>query len=249
LTNDYTGGGNACALASSGIDRVLVMDLPTGLRATVTVMPSPGLDISLSGATSPENCSARRCTSTVDVAAAGGTETISYVNGSGATQQYFVIIDSSAADAGFLGAYVSVVTPPQGDTCFDPIPLGGSVSIASQSVSAFVADGLVGADFSCGFARGADLVYSVSAPAGQALTATLTPDYWSQMTVVLKPRAGSVCGQATPCLARTDTSGVFGAGTLSWTNQGAGATDVLIFVTDDPAGTSTATYSLIVDIH
>lgn len=249
-SNDYTGSGTLCSSTSTGVDRALVVDVPAGQRATVTVTPGTGLDVSLSGATSTANCSARVCSGNANDASSGAAETLSWFNPGSSTQEFYVVVDTGSTGTGTFDAAVVVGTPPQGDTCANPITLAGSVSLTAQPLSTMAPDRLQGSDTgTCTGGSGNDVAYAVSVPAGQSVTVTATPDSASDIALNLKAGPASNCGGATACLAKSDTGFSGGKETATWANTGSSAATVYVLVTRYYSGVNTTTFAMTVDVH
>lgn len=187
-TDDYEPG--VCTDTNSpGADRVHVVNVPAGTRLIATVTPTadtydPGVFLVGGPATSCDAATIT-CLAAADSGGDGDPDTAIYKNQTAAAVDVYIIIDGfrAAGDAYTLGVTVGPIPPPPpGDTCAlsEAVTLvNGMAMIAATTATlpGYENDYAPDDTGNCtGYdAPGNDRVHTVSVPAGQRLTATVTP--------------------------------------------------------------------------
>lgn len=223
LVNDYLiDGTTGCAESSStgaAPDVVYSVLVPAGqaITASVTSMWDATINLVASAA----NCTggdggatAFTCLAGSDVAT-NGTDTTSWLNGTGADTTVLIIIDGFSTGGGDFTLDVSVGVPPPGDTCASAVaaPAIGDagVLLANQTLTGFLND-FSGRTTSvdCSFLGGADRVYALTIPPGLRLNARATSQANLALSVVEDVAACTAMSVA--CVAEADSvgSGVMG---------------------------------------
>jgi len=243
--NDYSDTNQVGCVGTRGLDHVYAVTLPAGQRLIASAVTDGGdPSLSLIAGPSPSSCDAnpRVCVASRDTA--GSVEGLTFLNRSGADQSYFLVVDSfGAVDPGV--AYdltVSFDVPPAGDRCEAPIALTPGTPAAGTTVGAVNDYTGAGAGCSSAAAQG-DVVYSVLVPAGQTLTATLTPA--AGFDPSLSALADVAACDARSCLAGVDGAGPGGAEVLALTNRSSSPQAMLLVVdSNGPDGAFTLEASL-----
>lgn len=249
FTNDISGSGTNCAAANSGGDRVYSINVPNGQRLTTTVTPVAGFNTSVSLIAGPAaNCApasgTRSCVASADNGGSGAADTAVYSNTSGGDQLVFVVVDSGATTGGVFSILATVDTPPaEGDRCETAIAVTSGASVNGTTVN-FTNDYSAGTNCASSTASaGTDVVYKIDVPAGQRLTATLTPTagFDASLSLVAGP-AASCNASPRVCLASAAVAGAGVAETASYLNATT-ATQTVFMIVDSPAGAGN-TFSL-----
>lgn len=212
--NDY-GAGTGC-LGTSGPDRVYGVTVPVGRRLSASIHPHAAWNPSLSIVqASACDVAPRACVTSADAFGDGLDESVAFDN-IAATATYFVIVDSATAGGDFdlsiaLDAFA-------GETCGNAIAFGPSGVTGSTTVG-YANDYAPGHASCCGTTfSGGDKVYAVVLPAGQTLTATVTPTTpGADPALYLLDVAN--CTTQTQCADCADSNLVNGAETLSHVNS------------------------------
>lgn len=256
---------------NQGPDRVYVVLVPDGQRLTVTLTPDEAVDgglqfdpaLSLIAAPA-SNCltsdagDRNVCLAGSDVGQPpGATERLSWLNGTGATQEVFVLVDAfsvapdprNGTDAeGRFSLTLTLAEPLLGDRC-DTAPRLDGGALTGQSLSGYSAD--YGEGPGCRRSDGPDRVYAVTVPAGQRLSATATPEPDAGFDLTLNFVAGPAarCEQRPlSCLSGVDAVGSGQAETLDFVNQSASAQEGFLVVGAYAATASATGFSLALSI-
>jgi hypothetical protein len=158
-------------------------------------------------------CAATSCLASVNSVASGMPETLNWLNTAAAPQEVFVAVGSNdASNSGTFNATVRILPPPTNTTCRAATAVTSDTPLTDQNAAA----GVENATGAClPTSTGTVLYYSVRVPAGNQLTATVTPA--PGVDPVL--RLLDACG-ATSCLASANAGAVNVTETLQWTNPG-----------------------------
>ena len=246
---DHLASGTSC-LAVGAADHAYAVPVPAGRKLTVTVSPTdanfdPALNLVLGPAS---NCGPTGAcvTSGVDAASSGSPETIAWFNATGADATVFVIVDSAQSNGTSQGTYVvdvGVAPIPPGDTCGNAVP----VTITGTTATAMSSETLTGyaqdlpAGTGCGTSNGPDHLYKIDIPAGQRLSATVTP---SAFDAVLAIQPDASCASASrTCLVKADAGGSGVAETITYANTGSSTLTVDLVVASY-SSTTFGNYSL-----
>jgi hypothetical protein len=131
--------------------------------------------------------------------------------------------------------------PPQGDRFDNPFLISSGTVTGNSSV-AFANDYFA---TNCGFATmGPDIVYQFTLPAGQRLTATVSPaaEYDTAIYLVTFPGTNYDSGNAV-FLTGANTGGTGATETVSWDNPSGSPLNVFIVV-DGPSGSDAGAFTL-----
>jgi hypothetical protein len=253
--NDYDPGASGvatCAFTTSGPDRVYSFTVPNGQRATVTMTdPTDGGFVpSLSFVQTPaSNCDAMPL---VCVGAADSPPGFLF-NVTGADQQYFAIVDGDTSGE-YAISYTTAV-PPVDDTCTTSMTaLTSGVVLANQTVAGFTKD--YGSVTGCANSFGEDRVYKIAVPAGEKLTATVTPTTQADggaMDAVLElvPAPSTNCdGTMAMCATAADNGQAGDPETTGYVNTSASAEDVYVIVANyhSPPNTTGLGFSVVATV-
>jgi hypothetical protein len=254
--NDYVGAERCIGLL--GRDRVYKVAVPAGPYVSVTASNPDGTsEIGVNLVATLASCMSPNpsCRSGNDRAGRFDSadpppqiENVAYHNVTNASQGVFIIADYGYAiddveepDLGqTFDLTVDVGTPVGGDSCHNAVPLTSGQAMAAQTTTGF------GNDYSndtvydqaptgCSGTAGRDKVYSITVPAGQTLSATVTPTGANAATfdpainIVLGP--ASACDAAPfTCLASGDDGGDGAPDTATWANTTGAAQTVFVIV-------------------
>ncbi|MBM4779351.1 MAG: hypothetical protein GQE15_16715, partial [Archangiaceae bacterium] len=222
LTNDYTSTGSTNCSFLAGNDRAWAVTIPPGQRGVFRADPDAGFDVSINLIPAPPaNCdgAARTCTRSINAftatTATDRVETLTRFNSTAQPEQFFAIVDSSAA--GTYNFQFTTGVPAQGDRCENPIALTSGMATPGNLTS-FVND-YFGSGTGCNFNTGrADAVYSISVAGGQNLDITVTPNAGLDTTISVA--TDSAACESRTCVANTTGGGAGAADTLRVTNRG-----------------------------
>ncbi len=247
--NNYNANGQACAYAP-GPDRVYLVDVASNTTMTATATQATldgGLDLTLGVAENTTDCGAGPCATSSDVSlgAAAATETVSITNTSSATRRVRIVVDSYSNPApGSFALDVAFAPALPGEGCLNAVPItvldggvvdGGSTAGYQNDLETDPA----GTGCTTYSNTGADKVFSVTVPAGQTLTATVSPVSGFDPGIYLLP-GGACPTRATTCLAGSDVGASGAPDTLTYTNSSASAQNVFLVVDRYVPGTNDA---------
>jgi hypothetical protein len=218
LVNDYlidnTTGCAESISTGAAPDVVYSVLVPAGQAVTASVTSTWNATINL--VASAANCTggdggatAFTCLSGSN-AATSGTESTSWLNGTGADTTVLIIIDGVSTGSGDFTLDVSVAVPPPGDTCVSAIAApaigDGGVVVSNQTLTGFISDfGGRTPSVGCSFLAGADRVYSLTIPPGLRLNARATSQADLSLSVVEDVAACTAMSVA--CVAEADALG------------------------------------------
>lgn len=259
LADDYLiDGATGCAESSStgsAPDVVYSVLVPAGqgVIASVTSTWDATINLVASAASctgGDAGASAFTCLAGSDIATSG-TDTVSWLNTTGADVTLLIVIDGFSTGAGDFTLSVSTQTPPPGDTCATA-PVAPTFGDAGITLTAQPLDGFLG-DYSsrtmssgCRFLSGADRVYAVTIPPNLRLTARASSVTNLSLSIVEDVAA---CTAATvQCPASVDGVGTGMAGqpvteTVFLENASASPRPVLLIV-DSQSAALGATFDL-----
>jgi hypothetical protein len=242
--------GTACT-GNIGRDRVYRVSVPPGQRLITVVQPDAGFDPVVDlipgelGA-----CYRRECGASSSTSATGVAEVVAWTNGTTASQNVFISVDSTsftgAAGTGNFDLSTSFAPALPGDVCSTAIPVGNGTAL-STSIGRFSREYPVptGGLNGCQLSTGPDLVYSATVPAGQRLTA-VTSNLVGDISLNLVQGPATNCRFAPTCLA----SGGTAPEQLSWLNTGTTAAQVFLIISRaSGASTVVPSFSLAVTIN
>ena len=226
FASDYTGSGTGCSATSEAIDRVYSINVPGGNRANLTVTPSASMNTSISLAANAAACGSRTCLANSNTGGAGVADTLTWVNPSPtAAQNLLVIVDTSTAAGGTFDISAVVEPLPMGDSCGTAVAISGTTNLTGQSILGYTNDYTAGAGCVIG-SSAADRVYQVNVPAGNRLTASVTPDVFTASDGGMSPTFDPAINVVSAATCSATLTCVLGA------NASGGATDTVIF--DNP---------------
>ncbi len=243
--NDFTSGSTSCR-GTQGIDRAVRVNVPVGMRLTVTVTPTTStFDPTLSLVTGQATAclgSTAMCVAAADTGNANAAETVAWTNTTGTSATVYIIVDDYSP-TGTNGTYSlsgSVAVPAAGESCGSPLNAVSGVSV-SRAPSAFT-DDYQGTGTGCLTpSTGPDFVVAYTVPNNRSLTVTATPV--SGLDVSLNfATSVSACG-ARVCVASSSSGGTGVGETIGWNNT-TGAT-VTVFAIVDTAGSPVGTVSVL----
>jgi len=249
FSNNYSGSGTGCTSASAGPDRVFALSVPSNTRATVTSTADAGFDPSLALVNSPAaNCDSRTCLSFNNTGGSGGIDTLVLSNKTAAAQTVFVIVDSSAVAGGLfsIGAVFGAI--PVNDVCATAsAPITASIVLPTETTAGFTND--YGSGTNCSATAGPDRVYAVTVPAGQRLTATMTPAAGATADLGVNLVTAAAC-EVTPrvCLAGDNSGALAAVNSASYFNSTAASQSIFVIIGTSTSSTATSAYSLAIDI-
>jgi len=255
LANDYQ--PRTGCFFGTGRDYVATVSVPQGQRLTLTVAAS-AVDTSISLLPASADCGSAACVGGSNSGGTGGTDTATYDNRTGQPVVLLVVVDSNSVvgtAANFTLTATAAALPPvvtPGETCAAAVVVLTSGTISGDLGG--LANDFLFADGNACFGNqpsGPDGVYSIDVPAGNRLTATLTPTFDALLNAVRGPAAN--CGSTGPdggtigiaCVAASDNFGV-SSETLTYINRntdGGSETIFLLVDSTSPSPTST-TYDL-----
>jgi hypothetical protein len=262
-TSDF-GSGTSCS-GTAGPDRLYKITVPAGQRLTATVTPEsvdgsanwdPSINLQLAA-----GCVAtgRVCLAGSDNGASGAADTATWTNNTGSPAEVFIAVETYTSSAPAAGAVrnftldVGLTTPPPapaGDVCSTASTIGAG-TVTDETLIGFGND--YGTGTNCSGTAGPDHLYKVSVPAGQRLTATVTPktpDGGTSWDPAINLQDATACAapSSRTCLAGSDNGYSGDPDTISWTNSSASAVDVYVavetFSSTSPAVGATRTYDL-----
>ncbi len=262
--SDY-GTGTGC-VSASGPDRLYLVRVPNGERVTATVTPD-----ALDGGTNwnpsinfmepTVGCVAtnRVCLAGKDSASTGAAETHFWTNNTGTDKDVYVVVETSTTTAPAVGvtrgftldlAIAPPPPPPPGDLCSNAQVLTTGTPLPDQSLIGYAND--YGSGTLCSGTAGVDRVYKISVPAGERLTATVTPttpDGGSNWDPSINLMNLTQCSATTrTCLAGSDSGYSGQPDTAVWTNNTSAAVDIYVVVetysSSDPAAGATRSFTI-----
>ncbi len=228
---DYWPQSSSTCKVGDGHDLVYQVSVPAASRMIVTATPlTSSFDLVLnvvSDATSCAGASGVACLDGVDEASAGRPETLTFSNGGSARTVLLMVDGWQQRDLGSFSLSVAFQPLVAGDVCDLPIQLTPGTPLMTQTLGGFADDYAVSSEPRCEFHSGIDRTYSVIVPAGQRLTATVTPvGFDASLTAVL----GSGNCRANVCLAGAESGSSGVAETLRWDNLTTTAQTMLLVV-------------------
>lgn len=235
--NDYAGAGTSCATGSGTDVAFRFNGLAPNQRLTFNVQPDAGLDIAVSLTNSVANCGARTCLANSNAGSTGGVERPAFVNRTTSPIDIIAIVDAvSSTGAGYFDIGTTVDTTPAGDACDTATPLMAGTTLMGETLVGFTNDYAGGTNCSTTFA-GLDRTYSLTIPAGQQATVTVTPATGLN-TAISVVDAVVGCGNGT-CIAGSDNGASGAADTLLVSNPGMTPRNVFIIVDSSSSSTPT----------
>ncbi len=249
--NNYNSGATCTRFSAAGSDRVHVVTVPAGQRLAATATPTTGTyDLSLYlVATPPATCdsSPLTCLAGSDGALGGMAETAVFHNNTSGAVDVQIIVDGYSSGGDAYTLQVNVGAPLEGESC----------QVAPATSPGTVTGTIVGyynnynPPLSCTgeTQNGRDRAYRVNVPAGQTLTATVTPDAGFDPAIYLIGAPASMC-DANPitCLDGADLGLDDDPETVTFTNSSGAAVDVYVVV-DTFYRFDDMTYSLTVQVQ
>ena len=255
-TNNYAPG--VCAgVNSGGPDRVHSITVPAGQRLTASVVPTsgtfdPGIFV-IGGPAAQCDAATISCLAANDNGGDGETDRVVYNNTSAAAVDVFIMIDGFRAvgNAYTLNVQLGAIPPPPpGDVCAtaSQIALTAGQATVSGTTVDFNNDYDPGPACTEYFTDGPDAVHAVTVPAAGTLTVTLTPAATYDAGVYLLAGPAAACTATPTCLDGADLAFGGEPETVTYTNSGGSAVEVMIVV-DGALDLSTGdTYSLNVSV-
>ncbi len=209
-----------CVPTAQGAALFYRLSVPPGATGVVTATPRPGWNPVLR---TIQACSIFACLASADVAGDGEPESIGYVNTGTAPRDVIVAVAAQDASNGGRFDLTAAVNPaPANVTCAAPLTVSSGSRLtfqnALQGVDSALRACLPGSP-------GTALWYRAVVPAGQTLTARVTPVGAADVAV----RVLDACA-ATSCLASVDAGGAGVTETLSYGNAGTAERTVLVAV-------------------
>ena len=221
------------------------LTIPAGYSVTITASPDGAWNPSIQLSNTCPAGQANTCLAGINDAGDGAPEVLTFANPSTSAFNTFLIIDTSSANAGAYRLDVTFAPILQGDVC--STAFATDAGTVTGTLVGFTNDYSSGAGCAVGGA-GPDNVWTMTVPAGNRLTSTLTSPaigtgYGFSPTVnfVL-----GTCASALSCVGGASTT-ASGTVTATWDNVAATAVPVMIVVdtpTLMPAGTYTLTNSV-----
>lgn len=257
-TNDYE-GGDRCATGVTGPDLAYALDVPPGLRATVTVTPTSGdggFNPSISlipGPAASCEASPRVCISAGNaLPSSSAPRSATAFNGSTTPLPVFAIIDGLSGGAGTFSVSATAAAPVTNDVCsattamLPVMPLASMQPLTGQTLGGFTRD------YDCvPSASGVDRLWLATVGAQQRLTITVTPTpvmpdagSFDPVVSVIGGPASTCDSTARRCLGAIDENSQAGSETLSVNNPGA-ARSVYVAVGAYEAAPLDSTFSIV----
>lgn len=247
FTNDQT-NPSCFTWALAGPDLAYAVSVPPASRFQVTADPTDTFDIAMYLVSPPaENCSALPvCTTSADLSIQGQNEALFVDNYGDTWQSYFLMIDGygAATSAGDYTLTPSTNPIPSGEACENAIPLAIGTPVTG-TLDGFANDYTGQPTCISANARGGDLVYSVTVPAGNTLTVLADPS--ASMDIALyafDALTAAQCRAPTACLAAADLGLGGGNETFTYTNSGGPARTIFLHVDRFDQGTVAGGYTL-----
>ncbi|MDX2013041.1 MAG: hypothetical protein SFW67_22800 [Myxococcaceae bacterium] len=225
-TNDTSSTSASCNFGP-GPDRMYSVTIPSGQRLTVTASPQAPFDLTLSSSSNTAWCAMGLCTQSVQSTGIGGTETLIVDNPLAAATTVVITIDSLTPMAGQVGLFASL-TPlvgQPGDTCQAPVLVMPPQTIIGLTTQGLTRDYMLTGGL-CRGPMGPEAVFSVTVPAFQTLSVTVTSMNDAVVNVLTGPAA--TCGFQ-GCLAGADMT-VSGPESVTWFNGTGAAQTVFVAV-------------------
>ncbi|PZR11172.1 MAG: hypothetical protein DI536_18730 [Archangium gephyra] len=240
-TDDYNFDTDAtdCGYAP-GNDRAYTIDVPNGKRLTVDLTVTSGnTDATLSLVEAQVQC-ATSCVAAADVGFDGDDERLVYVNNSGSTQQYVVVVDDWGGSAGTFTLTATVDDPPQGDTCATATAL--TAPLTMQTTVNYSNDYSGGTGCPITGTLNGDHAFKVTVPNGERGVVTVTPALLPDGGASFSPSIALVEGPAANCdvmprVCQGNAPGAASVRTATFFNQGAAPKEVFAIVdSSSPTG-------------
>ncbi|MFZ5440711.1 MAG: hypothetical protein ACOZQL_11940 [Myxococcota bacterium] len=248
FVNDYGSASKNC-LAFGSADRVYRVNVPAGSKVVNAVTPTVadgGLDVVINYVPGTANdCETlpRTCGGGADflwdktnMGLATG-ETGAYTNTTTAAQDVFVIVGNYAASASTdFSMTTTVAAAPAGETCANAVPVTATSMFAMETLLGASSDTTFDeASMTCLVAnRLPDRVYAVTVPAGQTMTAVVTP--LAGVNVAVNVFQGPSCTAVSTCLSNVNAAGAGMPETATYMNSGMAPATVFVQVFGVPPG-------------
>lgn len=236
--DDYRWSGNGCAgFGATGPDRAWAVTVPPGQRVRATASGA-GFDATLNLTLACPLVTGATCLSGSDAQGTGGLETASWTNGGSAPVTVFLVVDTWMSTPAPFDVSIILETA-LGETCASPEVVTPPATLTGQTTVGF------SHDVGCGpfSLPGFDRVYSVTVPAGQLLTAVMTPMNFDGALTIIDGPASACQLTGSVCQGVSDNIGGNAVENLSWRNTTASPRTVFVVV--DSFSTFTAgAYSL-----
>jgi hypothetical protein len=239
-TSNYNPG---CAgVNSTGPDRVHAITIPANTRLNAAVVPTaatfdPGIYLIAAPAT---NCDAAAitCLASNDNGGDGETDAITFDNATDAPRQVLILIDGFRAVGDAYTINLSLAAIPAalpGETCQTATTVTIPSGMTSTTVTATTAgytNNYAGSPCTGFNANGPDRAHAFAIPAGQRLTATVTPTGTTFDPGIYVVAAPAATCDASPlvCLGGEDGGGDGEPDLVTIDNTGAAAQDVFIVI-------------------
>ena len=189
---------NGCAPTGEGPDLAYRVAVPAGQRLTATVTPTGSLWSPVLQLTTSAAACGTACTASEALPLAGSdARAVTWVNGSSAVADAFLVVDS-VSTSGAFALEVSLAPPLAEDACENPasVTLPATVNATTagfvNDYSSYDRGGVMGpAEFS-----GPDRVYRVAVPAGKTLKVVRSGTTWTSTV-------NAVTAGETPCRSRS----------------------------------------------
>jgi hypothetical protein len=224
--DDYRWSGSGCAgFGLNGPDRAYAVVVPAGqrLRATVT---GAGFDATLNLTTACPLFTGATCLAGANAQGAGGAETLTWTNTGAGSATVFLVVDTWMSTPGPFDLSI-VLEAALGETCTTPEVIVPPATLTNQTTVGFSNDVSCGSAFS---QPGFDRVYSVTVPAGQLLTAVMTPASFDGALVIIDGPASACQAMGSVCQGVSDNIGSSAVENLSWRNTSASPRTVFVIV-------------------
>jgi hypothetical protein len=241
--NDYA-AGTSC-VGTTGPERGYAVDIPAGKILTVVATPTgtatdagaSALDVALNLQTQAACTDASRsCIAGVNTTGAGAAERLVYSNVSTSTVNAVLFVEAATTAVSAPGTYDVTFTlsdPPAGDSCGSAPTTFASGTYPGQTLIGYQND--YGLGTNCVSSGGPDRLYLVRVPAGERLTAKVTPDpldggtNWNP-SINLMERAPGCVATGRLCIVGKDSGATGVAESLVWTNNTAVEKEVYVVV-------------------
>jgi hypothetical protein len=213
---------------------------------TVTVTPSAGLDVGVNLLADAAACTTRSCTTSTNLAGAGGAETLIWTNTGTTARTMLILVETPAGATGTFSIATTTGTLP-GDVCATtapPITTPGTQ--AGLSLAGYAADYTQTSSANgCSLSTGADRVFQVTVPPRQRLVSTVTASGGFDGVINVIPGVASACN-AMPrvCSGTGDQSGPNGVDTAVWDNGTTSPQNAYVIVAGRASFSSVGTFSL-----
>jgi hypothetical protein len=181
------------------------------------------------------------CIAGVNNQPSGAPEVLTFLNGSMAPRTVFLVVDTADMAPTSFDLNIEFLISPAGDVCSTAVPASGP--LLGQDLSPFTDDYNGGPG--CAPGTGPDRVYSVTIPAGNRLSATVTaqlPDGGVGFVPSLNLITSPTCAVTSACTAASQTPGASST-TLLYDNVGT-APQSAFLVVDTASAIPQSTFDL-----